>query len=320
MTKNIKNVWKLGSWLVVLFSLFLTISAQANNPLNSSLDKKITGKVTDESGSPLASVSVSIKGTTKGATTDQKGTFTLSVPNDRTVLVVSSVGYETQEFRVGTATEIGVTLKAATSRLDEVVVVGYASQKKVTLTGAVAVVKGSELAKSPATNLTNSIAGRLPGVVAVNGSGEPGYDGSAIRIRGSNTLGNNDALIVIDGVPARAGGIDRLSPNDIESMSVLKDASAAIYGARAANGVILITTKRGKTGKPELSYSHNQGYASPTVLPKMLNAVQYTEMANEIELYKLPPAEWAAASAAFKSTGIYEAVSGNTITAPFSSC
>jgi len=317
MTKNIKNVWKLGSWLVVLFSLFLTISAQANNPLNSSLDKKITGKVTDESGSPLASVSVSIKGTTKGATTDQKGTFTLSVPNDRTVLVVSSVGFETQEFRVGTATEIGVTLKAATSKLDEVVVVGYASQKKVTLTGAVAVVKGSELAKSPATNLSNSIAGRLPGVVAVNGSGEPGYDGSAIRIRGSNTLGNNDALIVIDGVPARAGGIDRLSPNDIESMSVLKDASAAIYGARAANGVILITTKRGKTGKPELSYSHNQGYAAPTVLPKMLNAVQYAEMANEIELYKLPSAEWAAASAAFKSSGIYESVGGNTITAPF---
>ena len=317
MTKNIKNVGKLGSWLVVLFSIFLTISAQANNPLSTSLDKKITGKVTDESGSPLASVSVSIKGTTKGANTDQQGTFTLSVPNDRTILVVSSVGYETQEFRVGTATEIGVTLKAAIGKLDEVVVVGYASQKKVTLTGAVAVVKGTELAKSPAVNLSNSIAGRLPGVVAVNGSGEPGYDGSAIRIRGSNTLGNNDALIVIDGVPARAGGIDRLSPNDIESMSVLKDASAAIYGARAANGVILITTKRGKTGKPELSYSHNQGYAAPTVLPKMLNAVQYTEMANEIELYKLPSEEWAAASAAFKSTGIYKAASGNTVTAPF---
>lgn len=317
MTKNIKNVWKLGSWLVVLFSLFLTISAQANNPLNTSLDKKITGKVTDESGSPLASVSVSIKGTTKGATTDQKGTFTLSVPNDRTVLVVSSVGYETQEFRVGTASEIGVTLKAAIGKLDEVVVVGYASQKKVTLTGAVAVVKGTDLAKSPATNLSNSIAGRLPGVVAVNASGEPGYDGSAIRIRGSNTLGNNDALIVIDGVPARAGGLDRLSPNDIESMSVLKDASAAIYGARAANGVILITTKRGKTGKPELSYSHNQGYAAPTVLPKMTNAVQYATMANEIEIYKLPSEEWKAASDAFKATGTYKATSGNVITAPF---
>ena len=114
----------------------------------------------------------------------------------------------------------------------------------------------------------------MPGVIATNASGEPGYDGAAIRIRGSNTLGNNDALIVIDGVPARAGGIDRLNPADIESISVLKDASAAIYGSRAANGVILVTTKRGKTGKPELSYSFNQGFAQPTVIPKMATAAR----------------------------------------------
>lgn len=317
MTKNIKRVRKLGSWLVVLFSLLLTISAQANNPWASGQDKKITGKVTDENGNPLASVSISLKGTKLGVLTDQNGVFSISVPSEKSVLVISLIGYEKQELSVGSITEIGVKLKAAVGKLDDVVVVGYATQRKVTLTGAVAVVRGSDLAKSPATNLSNSIAGRLPGVVAVNASGEPGYDGSAIRIRGSNTLGNNDALIVIDGVPARAGGFDRLNPMDIESMSVLKDASGAIYGARAANGVILITTKRGKTGKPELSYSHNQGWAAPTVLPKMTNAIQYATMANEIELYKLPAAEWSAASAAFKSTGVYNSVGGNVVTAPF---
>ena len=125
-------------------------------------------------------------------------------------------------------------------------VVGYGVQKKETITGSVASVKGTELVKSPVVNLSNSIAGRMAGVVAVNRSGEPGADGSSIRIRGSNTLNNGDALIVVDGIPNRAGGLDRINPNDIESVSVLKDASAAIYGSRAANGVILITTKRGK--------------------------------------------------------------------------
>lgn len=130
-------------------------------------------------------------------------------------------------------------------------------------------------------------------------------------------MGNNEALIVIDGVPARAGGLDRLNPADIESMSVLKDASAAIYGARAANGVILITTKRGKLGKPELSYSFNQGWAQPTTIPKVLNAVDYATMANEIEVYKLDPSLWSAAAAAFKATGSYTDPSGNVKTAPF---
>ncbi|MES1216813.1 MAG: TonB-dependent receptor, partial [Bacteroidota bacterium] len=195
---------------------------------------------------------------------------------------------------------------------------GYATQKKVTVTGAVAQVKGADLQKSPAVNLSNSLAGRLPGVVATNSSGEPGYDGSSIHIRGVNSLGNNDALIVIDGVPARAGGLERLNPADVESMSVLKDASAAIYGARAANGVILITTRHGKTGKPELSYSYNHGWARPTIIPKVLNAVEYATMANEIEIYKLDPSKWQAASDAFKATGKYtDPVSGAVSTAPF---
>ncbi|MEO6356307.1 MAG: TonB-dependent receptor, partial [Ferruginibacter sp.] len=277
----------------------------------------VTGIVNDDKGNPAANASVTVRGAKTGTTTDASGAFALDVPSSKSVIVISNTGFESQELPVGNKTTFNVSLKVSTSNLNEVVVVGYASQKKVTLTGAVAVVKGTDLAKSPATNLTNSIAGRLPGVVAVNASGEPGYDGSTIRIRGSNTLGNNDALIVIDGVPARAGGIDRLNPMDIESMSVLKDASAAIYGARAANGVILITTKRGKSGKPELSYSHNQGWAAPTLIPKMTNAVDYATLANEIEIYKLPAAEWAAANTAFKATGVYTTAANSVITAPF---
>ena len=295
------------SLLVMLFG----IGVQAQQKVH------VTGTVNDDKGNPAVNASVTVKGAKTGVTTDAGGAFAIDVPSSKSVIVITHTGFESQEMQVGNNTAFNVSLKVSTSNLNEVVVVGYASQKKVTLTGAVAVVKGSDLAKSPATNLTNSIAGRLPGVVAVNASGEPGYDGSTIRIRGSNTLGNNDALIVIDGVPARNGGIDRLNPMDIESMSVLKDASAAIYGARAANGVILITTKRGKSGKPELSYSHNQGWAAPTVIPKMTNAIEYATMANEIELYKLPAGEWAAASAAFKATGTYKTTANNVITAPF---
>ncbi len=179
-------------------------------------------------------------------------------------------------------------------------------------------VKGTDLVKSPVVNLSNSIAGRMAGVVAVNRSGEPGADGSAIRIRGSNTLNNGDALIVVDGIPNRAGGLDRINPNDIESVSVLKDASAAIYGSRAANGVILITTKRGKTGKPQLSYSANQGYSQPTVIPKLTNSAQYTSMLNDLDIYGLPTTEWAAANTAYKATGVYTRPDGTTRKAPFS--
>jgi len=308
----------IGKQVVLSKKRLLNLIKQAENE-NNEFDffKPIKGTIKDAQGNPVEQVNISVKGTTKGTITDGKGNFEIDA-NEGDVLVVSAVGFETTELTVGSDAIVSVVLKQSEKKLDEVIVVGYGSQKKVTLTGAVAVVKGTDLAKSPAVNLSNSIAGRLPGVIAMNGSGEPGYDGSTIRIRGSNTLGNNDVLIVIDGVPARAGGIDRLNPMDIESMSVLKDAAAAIYGARAANGVILITTKRGKTGKPELSYSHNQGWAAPTVLPKMTNAIEYATMANEIEIYKLPAAEWAAASAAFKSTGVYTTAANNKITAPFS--
>lgn len=282
------------------------------------LEQKVSGKVTDaEKGEALPGVSILIKGTQKGTTTDANGDYTLTVVDSKAVLVFSIVGYEPQEVVVGNRSTINVGMQTDTKTLGEVVVVGYGVQKKETITGSVASVKGSELIKSPTVNLSNSIAGRMAGVVAVNRSGEPGADGSAIRIRGSNTLNNGDALIVVDGIPNRAGGLDRINPNDIESVSVLKDASAAIYGSRAANGVILITTKRGKTGKPQVSYSANQGFSQPTVIPKLANAAQYVSMLNDLDIYGLPVSEWAAANTAYKSTGSYTRPNGSIRKAPF---
>ncbi|AUD01728.1 SusC/RagA family TonB-linked outer membrane protein [Spirosoma pollinicola] len=280
-----------------LLSLLGSLGAQAQS--------KVTGKVTDAQGLALPGVSIVVKGTTTGTVSSAQGDYTLNLARGNETIVFSYIGFLTQEVSAASKSTINITLASDDKMLNEVIVVGYGEQKKETVTGSVATVKGSELIKSPAMNLSNSIAGRMPGVIATNASGEPGYDGAAIKIRGSNTLGNNDALIVIDGVPARAGGIDRLNPADIESISVLKDASAAIYGSRAANGVILVTTKRGKTGKPELSYSFNQGFAQATVIPKMATAAQYAELNNEINLYNLPAQYWKDGSAAFKSTGSY---------------
>jgi TonB-dependent starch-binding outer membrane protein SusC len=281
-------------------------------------DVAIKGKVTDEQGQGIPGVNILIKNTTRGTSTDSEGGFLLTAPSSNVTLIVSSIGYTSQEIATAGRTNLTIQLATDTKSLSEVVVVGYGTQKKETVTGSVVSVKGEELVKSPAVNLSNSLAGRLPGVTAVNRSGEPGYDGSTIRIRGSNTLGNNSALIVIDGIPNRAGGLDRLNPNDIESISVLKDAAAAIYGSRAANGVILITTKRGKTGKPELSYSINQGWSNPTVLPKVANSAQYLSMLNDLDIYQLPVAEWAGANEAYKTTGLFTRPNGTVRKAPFS--
>ncbi|MEO7767294.1 MAG: SusC/RagA family TonB-linked outer membrane protein, partial [Ferruginibacter sp.] len=187
------------------------------------------------------------------------------------------------EVKINNRSSIDVQLQEITRQMDEVVVTGYGVQRKATLTGSVSAIKGGELLKSPATNVSNSLAGRLPGLVTVTPSSEPGYDGSVLRIRGVNTLNNNNPLVVVDGVPGRS--LDRIDPSTIESISVLKDASAAIYGAQAANGVILITTKRGKTGKPTITAGFNQGWGTPTVLPKMADAVTYSTMVNEIATY-----------------------------------
>lgn len=243
--------------------------------------KTIKGTVVDATGEPLIGVNVSVKGTTIGIITDIDGNYTLEVPSKSTI-VFSYIGYQTQEVAVGNQSTINVTLKEDTQKLEEVVVVGYGTQKKVTVTGSVASVSGEELKASPTTNLTNGMVGRMPGVIGFQTADEPGGGGTTIRIRGTNSLGSNDPLVVIDGVPDRDGGMNRLNPTEIESISVLKDASAAIYGARAANGVILITTKRGKEGKPTVTFNASAGFSQPTRLPEMTNSFEYATMLNEV--------------------------------------
>ncbi|HEX5168383.1 MAG TPA: TonB-dependent receptor [Cyclobacteriaceae bacterium] len=280
---------------------------------------QVSGQVTDESDVPLPGVNVLVKGTTLGTTTDVNGRYALEIQDPASILVFSFIGYLTQEVEVGTKTSIDVKLILDIQSLEEVVVVGYGEQKKVTVTGSVVAVDGKELQKSPAIDLSNSFAGRLAGVVAVQTSGEPGYDGSTIRIRGVNTIGNSSPLVVIDGIPDRDGGLNRLSPQDIETISVLKDASSAIYGSRAANGVILITTKRGKSGKPSVTYDFNYGWAQPTRIPEMSNAVEYANIMNEIPIYKnIPSGEWSQAWQSIQSTGAYTSIGGTTVNANYS--
>ncbi len=243
--------------------------------------KTIKGTVVDATGEPLIGVNVSVKGATIGIITDVDGNYTLEVPSNSTI-VFSYIGYQTQEIAVGNQSTINVTLKEDTQNIEEVVVVGYGTQKKVTVTGSVASLKGEELKASPTTNLTNGMVGRMPGVIGFQRSDEPGGGGTTIRIRGTNSLGSKDPLVVIDGVPGRAGGLDRINPSEIESISVLKDAAAAIYGSRAANGVILVTTKRGKEGKPTVTYTGNMGFGTPTRLPEVCDAYEYSVLLNEI--------------------------------------
>jgi TonB-linked SusC/RagA family outer membrane protein len=281
-------------------------------------DVTVKGKVNDEQGQGLPGVSVLVKGTSTGTVTDVEGNYTVSAPGTAT-LVFSFIGYITQEIPLGNKTSLDVKMATDTKALDEVVVVGYGTAKKATLTGSVTAVKGAELQKAPSTNLSNTLGGRLPGVSAVQSSGEPGYDGSAIRIRGTNSLGNSNALIVVDGVPNRSGGLDRLNPADIESISVLKDAAAAIYGSRAGNGVILITTKRGKSGKPQLSYDLNVGMGQPTRTPKMSDAAEYATIRNELQIYdNLPVNQWTGALQGFNTNGAYTRTdNGNVLNAVF---
>lgn len=302
--------------LIFFYLIILTsVSVDAQNKVH------VTGLVKDEKGNPAANASVMVKGSpgglATGVTTDADGAFSIDVPNQKSTLVISNIGYQTQEITVGNTTIFSVNLTVNVNSLSEVVVVGYGTQKKVTVTGAVAQVRGSELEKVPALNLSNTLVGRLPGITAVNSSGEPGYDGSSLRIRGTNAFGNTSPLVVIDGIPERAGGLERLNPADIETVSVLKDASAAIYGQRAANGVILITTRHGKTGKPRLSYDFNQGWAQATVIPKMMNVTEYGNVRNELAAYDAPAANWADALAALKSTGTYTIPNTtNTVSSP----
>lgn len=275
-TRNVRKIR-----LALCMVLFLLASV-----VNTMAQHIVSGTVLDTNGDPIIGVNIKVQAGSTGTITDFDGKYSIEVPTDKSVLIYSFIGYITKNEVVKNRKTINITMLEDSKSLDEVVVVGYGAQKKVTLTGSVATLKGDDLKASPTTNLTNGMLGRMPGVIGFQRSDEPGGGGTTIRIRGTNSLGNNDPLIVIDGVAGREGGLDRLNPNEIESISVLKDASAAIYGARAANGVILVTTKRGKEGKPTITYTGNIGYSTPTRLPEMCNAYEYAVLVNEVYKYR----------------------------------
>lgn len=244
--------------------------------------RTVKGHITDEKGEPVIGASVRVKGSTQGAVTDIDGNYVLNDVPAGATLEVSYIGYATQNIASNSRTQLDVSLKEDVNVLNEVVTVGYGTQKKVTVTGSIASTKGSDLAEVPITNITNSLAGRMPGLISYNRSGEPGYDDAGLLIRGASTIGDSSPLLVVDGVADRAGSLGRIDPNDIESVTILKDASAAIYGSRAANGVILVTTKRGSQERLTVKYNGNVGFTHPTILPKMASSAQYAELINEI--------------------------------------
>ncbi len=238
----------------------------------------VTGTVTSvEDGSPLPGVNIAIKGTTRGTTTDINGKYTIQVPDSSAVLVFSFMGYIPEEIAVGTKSVIDVAMILDIQRLNEIVVVAYGTQKKVTLTGAVANIKGDEMLQTKNENPQNMLTGRISGVRVWQKSAEPGTFNNNFDIRGLGA-----PLVVIDGVPRSTDEFQRLNPEDIEDISVLKDASAAIYGVRAANGVILVTTKKGtKNGKPTISYNGSYTLQQPSGMPVLANAFETMTLYNE---------------------------------------
>lgn len=242
--------------------------------------RTISGVVTDENNEPLMGVGVILQGNASvGTITELDGKYTLSVPANGAVLEFSCLGYTSKTVAVAQSNVINVQLTFDNLQLDETVVVGYGTHKKETLTGSIVSVKGDEIAKSPSPNLGSSLEGRLPGLIVNQRSGQPGKDDPSIQVRGFGTFGNSSPLYIIDGV--ERSDMTRLNPDDIESITVLKDASAAIYGARAANGVILVTTKKGQEGQTRFSVDFSTSFSRPTKVPKMLDAATYSEVMNE---------------------------------------
>ena len=272
---------------LLFFSFFILMSFFAT------AQQRVTGTVS-VGDTAIAGATVRVKGSNVAVQTNTDGTFSISATGSNT-LVVSSVGYITQEVRVGNSGRVLIQLKSDVQQMSDVIVVGYGTQRKATVTGSVSQVSGDEVAKSPSPNLANSLQGRLPGLTANQRSGTPGRDNPQILIRGTGTvpppgadfnalLNLNAPLVIIDGVPRDDFG--RLNPDDIENFSVLKDGSAAIYGARAANGVILITTKSGSRGKADFTFSYNHAINRPTKVPDMLDAATFAEVYNEGVFYR----------------------------------
>lgn len=245
--------------------------------------KKVTGKVTGgDTGGGLSGATVKVKGSSTAVSTGADGSYSINVPNDNSTLEVSFVGYDGSEVRVGSQSVINVVLQASSSALQTVVVTGYGSQERRSITGSVAVVDTKEMTKFAASNIADQLQGKVPGV-QMSTSGDPGSS-AFVRIRGIGTINNNEPLYVIDGVPVQnESNINFLNPNDIESIQVLKDAaSASIYGSRAANGVIVITTKKGKSGSSKLNVDLFYGSAAPSKIPETLNPNEFLEVQQKL--------------------------------------
>lgn len=248
----------------------------------------IKGLVTTTMGEPIPGATVKIVNTSTGVVTDIDGWYVISVPDKETQLEFRFLGYETQIITVGNRTALHVSLTEAKSELEEVVIVGYGAQKKVTVTGSVASVDMADM-RTPGPNLSNVLQGKVAGIISVQANGEPGYDNSTFTIRGIGTFaGSTSPLVIVDGVQrddvnsTYGGAYNNIDPEDIVSISLLKDASAtAVYGAKGANGVMIITTKRGSVGKPKISFKAESGISGFTKLPKMLSGVDYMKLYNE---------------------------------------
>ncbi|UCH14713.1 MAG: SusC/RagA family TonB-linked outer membrane protein, partial [Bacteroidales bacterium] len=264
---------------LLIFSLILFTTCQVLAQVT------ITGLVKDKSGEPLPGVNVIIKGSTKGIITDGNGNYSISdVPADG-ILVFSFLGMATQEIAAGNQTEIDVVLEEDITSLDEVVVIGYGDVKRANLVGSVVDISAEEIEELPAANLSTLLEGRLAGVRVSQSSGKPGSS-TSVKIRTSSSWNNEEPIFVIDGIiyDEQNGGQERfdvLDPTEIESISVLKDASAAVYGARGAGGAILITTKRGKMGRPKINYSGSYGVSDATQLPDMMSAYEQAVFVND---------------------------------------
>ncbi len=255
----------------VVFAPFISFGALQQ-------EMRVTGTVTSaDDGTSLPGVNVIIKGTTNGTTTDADGKYSIAVPDGNAVLVFSFIGYTTQELSVASQSVVDVVLAADVHQLGEVVVVGYGTQQKVTLTGAVTSIKGEEMLRTKSENPQNMLTGRVAGVRVWQKSSEPGSFNNVFDIRGY--LGN--PLVVIDGIPRSMSDFQRLNPSDIEDISVLKDASAAIYGVRAANGVVLVTTKKGTQGKTSITYNGSYTLQKPSGMPKLADPYQTMTIYNE---------------------------------------
>ena len=241
--------------------------------------QQVKGTVKDAAGEPVIGAAVLVQGTTRGTTTGLDGEFTIDAAPDA-VLNVSSIGYVSQTVSVGGRAVVNVVLEEDSQLLEDVVVVGYGVQKKSVVTAAISSITSDNLKNQSNTRLDAVLQGMTSGVFVTQASGAPDAS-SQVRIRGVGTINNSDPLYIVDGI-AISGGIDYLNPNDIERIEVLKDAaSGAVYGARAANGVILVTTKKGSVGKAKVSYDFSYGWQNPWRKPSVLNATEYAIMMNE---------------------------------------